>query len=263
MDPLSIASMDPASMDPFSIASMGPLRLAVAGILLVREDEADEAIPVQQAWNLDLDVENDSADSSSNSPIRVKPTISAIDISPDGTKAYRGSALMAEGGAFRNKLQDIPYTAIRLILEDVIVPRRAAVEEIQGVLPVLRIGKLKGLLGGWKKSHVPMAKLVYDQEEPLSNVVFQEAQAYTFDVWDLQNLWRPSLTSIVRPFYVQNNIYESLVRERNKLKNNFCANRQVLFFGQHAIEFWECISSMHTQFISDGRLQSKWQRLAE
>ena len=89
---------------------------------------------------------------------------------------------MAKKDAFHNKLQGIPYTAIRLILEDVIVPRHTNVEETQRVSPVLHIEQLKGLLSGQKKSHVPMAKLVYDQEELLSKVVFQEAQEYTFDV---------------------------------------------------------------------------------
>jgi hypothetical protein len=155
-------------------------------------------------------------------------------------------------------------------------------ETFMNSLPPLAADKTRVLLfdvGGSRLSQTWMEKLDQSQpnhlssrtavrRSPLSYGFFEapsliptsHAKAYTFDLWDLQNLWTSSSRSRVRPFILQNNVPESLLQLSEpglNIRKYMGAIRQRLFLGPHVIPFWECISSVESHYGEDGRLESK------
>ena len=98
----------------------------------------------------------------------------------------------------------------------------------------------------------------YDKRRAAIGARFEDVQARTFNAWDLQNIWSPSPSGGNCPFYVQSNVQESLLRGYDRLKETSYVDRRVLFFSREAFEFWECLFSLETSFLSDGRAESEY-----
>jgi hypothetical protein len=176
----------------------------------------------------------------------------ALDIDRQGTQSPLGNCFARDRKTFMNNLPSLAADTTRVLLSDV---------------------GGSGTSHMWMEEHnkpqhnhpsrdntVRRSPLSYGFLEAPSLIPKSHAKTYTFDFWDLQNLWTPTLLSRVRPFILQNNVLESLLRysgSESGIGRYMGATRQRLFLGPRAIPFWECISSMESHYGEDGRLESK------
>lgn len=178
--------------------------------------------------------------------------IVALDIDRQGTQSPLGNCSWKDEETFTNNLPSLAADTTRVLLFDVGGSH----------LSQTWMEKHNKSQYNHPSSHnaIRRSSLSYGFFEAPSLIPMSHAKAYTFDLWDLQNLWTPSSLSQVRPFIIQNNVLESLLRfsaSGSGIGKYMGATRQRLFLGPHAIPFWECVSSMQSFYGEDGRLESK------
>ncbi|MCJ1432709.1 hypothetical protein MMC27_002066 [Xylographa pallens] len=247
--------MDPAAFDLLGLTTV------IAGVLGTLNDEIDERIQLDEA--LTAHIKKYATVSQQDGTHSGKPelTVSALDVYRFGNHIYRGAAAFKDWSAFLASLPDIGLESTRIIFYDIPTLKQywpghdftdLGVRTLSG--DVRRLGRLKNRGRGDKTL---LGNLTYDSGQRIPQPTFQDVQRRIFDVWDLENLWRPSSTGPHYEFYVQANVLESLLETSDTLEKSRYISRQVLFFGQHAIEYWESMASVKTKFLSDGRAESK------
>ena len=193
------------------------------------------------------DITRDTVQHGTTSDGKNHAAISAYSINRDGSRMSKVSAPLAEATNFRTNLPEIKET--RVILVD--IPSTENTKSMPGPMQPQRLYSHErdgAILGG---------NLVYDQRQTKNQAAFEDIQARTFDIWDLQNIWTPNSDSGSCPFYVQSNVLESVLRGYNKLQETVHVDRQVLFFGEHTLEFWKCLSLVETKLLDDKKVEGQ------
>jgi hypothetical protein len=214
---------------------------------------ADDAIDINEVPYLREALEREVVfcESKSSHHAQSEHGIVALDIDRRGTQSHLGNCSWKDEETFTNGLPSLAAEITRIILCDVGGSRLSQTW-------LERYGELKPNPVSGHNS-VRRSQLSYGFFDPPSLIPMRHAKAYTFDLWDLQNLWTPSSHPSVRPFIMQNNVLESLLRVPSGLGTGryMGATRQRLFLGQHTVPFWECISSIESYYGEDNRLLSK------
>ena len=246
------AHCDRNTMDPLRTSL--PTSSALAARTPSGSRTADDAIDVNEVAYLRETVERDVS-FQGNEPHRYAQSnhgVVALDIDRQGIQSPLGNCSWKDEETFMNSLPSLAADTTRVLLFDVGGSRLS-----QTWMEKYNKSQPNYLLG---HNAVRRSPLSYGFFEAPSLMPISHAKAYTFDLWDLQNLWTPSSLSRVRPFFLQNNVLESLLRfsaSGSGIGKYMGTTRQRLFLGPHAIPFWECISSMESSYGTDGRLESK------
>lgn len=240
-------------MDAFAIVGAVSVPLMLLGKIFGGA-EVDESIDATEVPYLKGDIEKEAANSRQGLRGQAAPKrtirISVVDITRDGSKAFPEPASLTTDPDALQTLPELDGETTRLVLSDVFDP----VKPPKGSEKLVFSRHLHNM-HNLEASHGSV--LTYDQADS-NKFSSEEARTYSFDVWDLQNLWRPSSHPHHRPLVLQNNVHESLLRETKYIEGSERANRRVLILGQHAVPFWECFSTISARFSSNDRVTCRF-----
>ncbi|MCJ1405484.1 hypothetical protein MMC11_008712 [Xylographa trunciseda] len=245
-------------MDPLNVVvALTSVAVSVLGAL---NDDIDERIQLDDALIAHIEKYGTVDPQDGTGRRTLKPTISALDVDRLGNHIYRGAAAAQHASTFRANLPDIGLEATRIIFLDVPTskehrPITQVTAPSERVLPG-NVERLRLLVRNRGRAGTTLlGNLTYDGGELAPESTFRDVQERMFNVWDLHNIWRTSSTGPGCPFYVQANVLESLLETSTTFEESPYLSRQVLLFGQYAIEFWESLSSVQTEFLSNGRAE--------
>ena len=189
--------------------------------------------------------------------------ITVLDVTRDGGIVHRGSDLAVRESIFRSQLPQLEANQTRIFLKDLQSSRsmsQASRSRSRGRV-VARLFSETNLQTQERNSRtvdaVHPGKLVYDDGEPMAVPTFESLWARPFDIWNLQSLWRPRVDSEGCHFYLQTDVLENLMDRPSALDEQADLSRLVLFFGRYTIALWLCLSSVRSEFMNDGGIESK------
>lgn len=226
--------------------------LAYGSALISTVEDSDETIYLGDEAT-DQDVERVGEHRLRGKTNDTKPLafIDFIDITRGGAKTFAKEAQPQpyQEEDIVNMLPDLACEGTRIILAHSL--------NLQPSWPRSKLPVVSEIFNSPQKAGVTLgSNLIHDQGDVLSQSSFRDVQTRTLNVWDVQNLWSPSLNHKSCPLYVQTNLKEKFVDGHHKLRESIHSSRRVLFFGRHTMEYWECISTVQTRFGSDGRAES-------
>ena len=231
-------------MESYASYASAAINLAtVVNILITQKDSAD---PVQPDAICVSDALVDELESWGSTKARqFWNIISVFDVTRDGEIISMSSESSSCSSDFCSKLPGLEPGRTRIFLRDLqsspnfdSTRRHKYFNEHQALRP---------------------GRLVYEEGNELSCPTFEALQTRTFDIWNLKSLWQSGSEAPLCPFYLQTNVLESLLKDASRLVDEPDLDRRVLFFGRHTIELWQCLSSVHTQFLSEDRLEGTFQ----
>lgn len=132
-------------------------------------------------------------------------------------------------------------------------PRTTTMQQFTKRIP---LSSLTSNLNGQSPDEIASdGNLLYHHEIRSSPLLFQDLRFCAFDIWDLRRVLpgnfakcdqqKPTEPSHFRPLHVQTNILGSLVAPTGDGDQPAMINKRFLVFGQHVIEFQECMSRIH------------------
>ena len=239
-------------MDPIPTFSVASTAINYLDFVAAQRDES-EAIPIDtsfldqlQSWGAIKD-----GDLSYN--------ISVYDLTRDGEVIRRGCDYLRNQAAFMSQLPELSFSQTRIYLIDLDSFQNLSDTKFAKFVPMNISDHIQMHQRSPGNNLLGPGKLIYEEGEEMSPPGFETIQARTFDVWNLQSLWQPGMTNKenTNHFCLQTNVLESLLRNPSSLAESPDQSRIVLFFGRYTIEFWQCLSSVRTKFLSDGRVEGK------
>ena len=189
----------------------------------------------------------------------------AIDLHLDGSHHIHPELPLAKQQSLSQELPAVRPNAIRLVLVDSLVYQKPSdllynkrlSERSKGeYVPVEGVVREKEDTLGFARLG---SKTLYDDGRTTEKVTFNHVKARAFDVFDLENFWRPAKHRTVCPFYAQWNVHRKhldgpqFVSPEKVLE----ANLGQFFFCDRISFHWEYLSIVESRLGSDDRIEGK------